>query len=428
MSRIRLQTLLAAVAFALVPTSFTSGASTNAVLYWNEEVLNTTRLSRNPPPVASLHMATLHAAIFEAVNTITRTHTPWLNREPAPEGIDRDAAIAGAAHTVLVALWGQASNPRNFDVALDRALQGIPDGDARTAGLAWGKKIATAILAKRASAGLDKPLPGPFASNEPGKWRETPPGFRPAVLPHVSKVTPFVMKSPDQFRVPPPPPLDSKEFADDIALVARIGARDGAERTEYETLSAPFWADDLGSATPPGHWNVIAQDLARRRELSTEECARLFALLNFACADAGISCWDSKFHYNLWRPETAIREITKEVNPHAVAHPEFIPLMASPAFPGYTSGHSTFSSAASRLLERYFRTDDIEFTTTSDGLPGAVRSFKKLSDARREIGMSRVWGGIHFMCDNLAGQEAGIKIADWVYEQALQPTRDWTKP
>jgi hypothetical protein len=236
------------------------------------------------------------------------------------------------------------------------------------------------------------------------------------------------MKSCDQFRAPPPPALDSKECAEEIAYVVKVGARDGAERTEYETLSTPFWADDLGSATPPGHWNVITQDLARRNKLSTAECARLFALLNFACADAGISCWDSKFFYSTWRPETAIREITKDMNPQAVPHPEFIPLMGSPAFPSYTSGHSTFSSAASRLLERYFRTDDIEFTTTSDGLPGAVRSFKKLSEARKEIGMSRVFGGIHTMSDNLVGQECGIKIADWVYEQALQPTRDWTTP
>lgn len=403
-------------------------ADGNAVLTWNEQVLNATRLGRNPPPLASQHLASFHAAIYDTVVSITRTHAGWLNREPAPEGIDMDAAIAGAAHTVLRALWGEASNPHNFDLALEKALAGIPDGKAKADGLAWGKKVAAAVLAERAKSGHDKPIPGPFASTEPGKWRETPPGFRPAVLPHISKVVPWVMTSPDQFRAPPPPALDSKEFADDIAFVARVGARDGAERTEYETLTAPFWADDLGSATPPGHWNVIAQDLARRNKLSVPETARLFALLNFACADAGISCWDTKFFYRLWRPETAIREITKEVNPHAVAHPEFIPLMGSPAFPGYTSGHSTFSAAASRVLERFFKTDDIEFTTTSDGLPGAVRSYKKLSDARKEIGMSRVWAGIHFMCDNLVGQECGIKIADWTFEHAAQPVNAAANP
>src|SRR5690606_35302213 len=138
-----------------------------------------------------------------------------------------------------------------------------------------------------------------------------------------------------------------------------------------------------------------------------------FALLNVAGADAGITCWETKYHYRTWRPETAIRE--------ADANADFIPNMASPAFPSYTSGHSTYSAAMSRMLELFLGTDEVEFTTTSDGLPGAVRTFQRLSDAREEVGMSRVWGGIHVMSDNLEGQRAGIKIADWVFEQALLP-------
>lgn len=396
-------------------------AAAEPVLTWNQEALNAIRLARTPPPIASQHLASVHAAIFDTVNGVTRTHTGWLVRDAAPAGIDLDAAIAAAAHTTILALWGQAANPENINAAYTAALAAIPESPAKTSGIAWGKSVAARILAERAKAGLDKPLPGPFASTAPGKWRETPPGFRPAVLPHVAKCTPFVMTSCDQFRAPPPPAVGSQEHAEEIAYVVKVGARDGSERTEYETLTAPFWADDLGSATPPGHWNVIAQDLARRHHLATPECARLFALINLACADAGISCWDSKFFYSTWRPETAIREVTKEINPFAEAHPEFIPLMTTPAFPSYTSGHSTFSAAASRIIERFFGTDDIEFTTTSDGLPGAVRSYKKLSDARKEIGMSRVWGGIHFMSDNLVGQDCGLKLADYVYATALQP-------
>jgi membrane-associated phospholipid phosphatase len=391
----------------------------NAVLYWNEQALNAIRLARTPPPVASIHLGSVHAAIHDTVSGITRMHKPWLEREFAPAGIDMDAAIAGAAHSVLAELFGASTNPQVLRSAFDRAVAGIPDGPARAAGLAYGRKIAAGVLAERAKSGWDKPAEGTFSSTKPGMWRETPPGFRPAVRPQHAKTKPFVMKSPDQFRAPPPPPIDSKKFAEELAEVARLGARDGSVRTEYETLSAPFWADDLGSATPPGHWNVIAQDLARRYRLDTPACARLFALLNLACADAGISVWDTKFHYSTWRPETALREITKEINPHAVAHPDFIPLMASPAFPSYTSGHSTFSGAASRLLERWFGTDDIEFTTTSDGLPGAVRTFKKLSAAREEVGMSRIWGGIHYMSDNTEGLIAGMKIADYVFENAL---------
>ena len=396
----------------------------NSVLYWNEQVINATRLSRNPPPIAALHIATFHAAIYDTVNSVTQTHRNYLNQEPAPANIDIDAAVASAAYTVLMKLWGQATNPRNFQISYDQALSAIADGAPKTDGIAWGRKLAELILAERAKSGYDKPIPGVYTSNEMGVWRETPSGFRPAVLPHIAKCTPFVMTSCDQFRAPPPPAVDSKQAADELAYVAKVGARDGAERTEYETLSTPFWADDLGSATPPGHWNVIAQDLVRRKNLSVPETARLFALLNFANADAGISCWDSKFFYRTWRPETGIRELDTKTNPHMTAVPDFIPNMASPAFPSYTSGHSTFSSASTRILERFFGTDEIEFTARSDGLPGAVRNYKKLSDARKEIGMSRVWGGIHTMSDNLAGQEAGLKLADFVFENALRPVKD----
>ena len=419
---IKLRTLCVAVLVSLLAPALPVWAG-NAVLEWNEQVINATRLSRNPPPIAALHMATFHAAIYDTVNSITRDHQSWLNQEPAPAGIDRDAAIASAAFTVLNTLWGQTTNPRNFQIAYDQALSGIPDGDSKTGGIAWGKKIAELVLAARASSGYDKPIPGQYSSNDAGKWRETPAGFRPAVLPHIAKCKPFVMTSCDQFRAPPPPAIDSKEFADELAYVAKVGARDGAERTEYETLSTPFWADDLGSATPPGHWNVIAQDLVRRNNLPVVETARLFALLNLAAADAGISCWDSKFFYRTWRPETGIRELDTTTNSYMVPHPEFIPNMSSPAFPSYTSGHSTFSAAASRILERFFGTDEIEFTTRSDGLPGAVRTYKKLSDARKEIGMSRVWGGIHTMRDNLAGQECGLKLADFVFDNALRPVK-----
>ena len=399
-------------------------AADNAVLYWNEQVLNATRLARNPPPVASLHFATYHCAIFDAVNGITRTHQGWLVNDPAPAGANMDAAIAGASFTVLNALWGQSSNPRNFQLALDKALLDIPEGPAKADGLAWGKKVAEAILAQRAKSGWNKPREdGPFSSQDQGKWRETPTGFRPPVTPQIAITTPFAMTSPDQFRAPPPMAIGSKEYADEIAYVAKVGPRDGAERTEYQTLSTPFWSDDLGTSTPTGHWYQIAQDLARRNHLGTVECARLFALIGISGADAGISCWDTKFFYRTWRPETAIRETAKSTNPLLVVNPDFIPNMPAPAHPDYTSGHSTFTGAATHLLELWFGTDDISFSVTSDGLPGAVRSFTKLSDARREVGMSRVYGGIHTMTANLEGQKAGMKIADWVFANSLQPLK-----
>jgi PAP2 superfamily/Vanadium chloroperoxidase N-terminal domain len=392
----------------------------NAVIDWNRQALDATRLARNPPPHSALYLATYHIAIFDAVNGIEHKYHGWLVNDVAPAGANEDAAVASASITVLNALWTW-TNPRTLQVAYDKALADIPDGQAKSAGLAWGKKVAEAVLAKRADSGFNKPIPGKYSSTEVGKWRETPSAFRPPTLPFWGKVTPFVIPSAQQFRSPPPYTIGSKEYADEIAYVNKVGARDGADRTEYQTLTTPFWSDDLGTATPPGHWNVVAEDLAKKRGLSVLEAARLFALLNIAEADSGIVVWDTKFFYSTWRPETAIREMDAKVNPVAAPNPDFIPNLPSPSFPAYISGHSAFSASAARTLALFFGTDDIPFSVGSDGLPGVVHHFDKLSDGQREAGMSRVFGGIHTMSDNLEGQKAGMAVADWVYTHALLP-------
>ncbi|MEZ5277455.1 MAG: vanadium-dependent haloperoxidase [Opitutaceae bacterium] len=412
--------VVCAFLYGLVLSTFSGAAAENPILSWNEEVVNTTRLSRNPAPVAALHFATFHVALFDTVNSFSGTYEGWLIHDRAPEGADPDAAVASAARTVLDALWKGEANPLNIEAAYLRAIERIPEGASREAGVAWGRKVAEAVLTERARTPLLPPEED-YTSTEPGIWRGTPPGFRPPVAPRLDEVKPFVVESASQFRAPPPPAFDSREYAEEIAYVNRVGARDGAERTEYQTLSSPFWSDDLGTASPPGHWNVIARDIVRHRGLSTLETARLYALLNMAAADAGITCWETKYHYRMWRPETAIREMDTSMNPWTQQNPDFIPNMASPAFPSYTSGHSTYTAAMTRLLERFLGTDEVEFTCTSDGLPGAVRSFRRLSEARNEVGMSRIWGGIHIMSDNLEGQKAGIRVADWVFEHSLLP-------
>jgi PAP2 superfamily len=395
----------------------------NTVLVWNQEAINATRLSRNPPPMASLLYATYHLAIFDTVNSFDRHYHGWLVDDAAPAGADEDAAIAAAAFTVLDALWSPTSNPENIRDFYASQLALIADGPAKDAGVAWGAKVAKAILAKRADCGFDKPIPGTYTGQEVGVWRETPSSFRPALLPYWGHVKPFSMTSAEQFRCPPPLDVHSKQYADEIAYVDRVGRRDGAERTDYETECTPFWSDDLGTSTPPGHWNMIAQDLARRNKLGVAETARLFALLNMAEADSAIQCWETKFYYRVWRPETALRELDTTVNPYVHPDPGFIPNMASPPFPSYSSGHSTFSGAGARTMARFFGTDEIAFSVTSDGLPGVIHSFKRLSDAQKEAGMSRVWGGIHTMSDNLSAQEAGMKIADWVLDHELLPRK-----
>jgi hypothetical protein len=420
----RLAVFLGAAVLFLFSVSGHAAAPSAAdpLLRWNTVALDAIRLARNPPPIASLHLATYHAALFDTLNSHDPRYAPWLVATRAPADSDPQAALASAAHTVLRALWGDAANPQLFEEAYAAALARVPAGPARDAGVAWGRQVAEQVLAARAAAIPPPPAtPVVWASDAPGRWRETPPGFRPAVLPWMARVKPFALREPAQFRPGPPPALDSADYARELAQVARIGPRDGAERTADETQTTLFWSDDLGTATPAGHWNVIAQDLLAASQPTLLEAAREFALLNFALADAAIACWDAKYHYLTWRPETALRELTPALNPHFTPHPNFIPLMTSPAHPDYVSGHSTYSAAAARVLARLLGRDEIAFSTTSDGLPGVVRQFRSLSQARDEIGMSRIFGGIHTMSANVAGQRTGEQVADWVLAQMLPP-------
>ena len=409
--------LLVSVASGALPAL---AAKDNPVLFWNEQALNATRLARNPPPVSALWFGSFHAAIADTVNGIEGQWTPWLVAEKAPAGAHLDAAITSAARTMLGQIWGQQANPRIFDVAYEEALAAIPDGPGKDAGIAWGKHVAEKVLFDRSMSGFKVP-PKYLPSDAPGKWRPTAPDFRSGVTPQMATTTPYVLTSPDQFRAPPPPDVSSKAYAEQLMHVMRVGRRDDAERNEYDTLSVPFWADGLGTAGPSGHWNEIVAVIARDRELGTVECARLFALLNFAAADGFIAAWDSKYHYNTARPETDARELTPEINPHFKPDPDFIPSMASLPFPAYMSAHMTFTSAAVRVLQRYFGSDEVPFAIGSEALPGVVRRYETLTAVREEVGQSRIYGGIHFPMDVDAARQVGINVGDWVFNHSLQP-------
>lgn len=393
------------------------------ILHLNSQVLNAIRVSRTPPPLASHHLAVFHAALYDTVNSFERSHEPYLVGEPAPVGASMEAALASAGYTVLNGSFGKVANPRVFSDDYEKALAAIADGPAKDAGIAWGKTVAEKHLASRADAGLTAQLPFE-PENTPGKWRPTPPLFRSFTTPHWARVRPFALVSPDQFRPPPPPTIDSAAYAVDLDTVKRWGGRDSEYRTEEQTFIAVFWSDDLGTATPPGHWNIIASGVSRDRGLSLSENARLFALMNVAMADAAIACWDAKLFYSYWRPETAIREADLDNNPATEADPNWIPLMPSPTFPDYASGHSTFSRCGAQVLARFFGTDAIPFSTPGEGLTDAVRSFPGFSAAADEIGMSRIFGGIHFPSANYQAQAQGRMIADYVFDNFLRPRKD----
>jgi hypothetical protein len=196
--------------------------------------------------------------------------------------------------------------------------------------------------------------------------------------------------------------------------VKAIGGKISALRTEKQSQIAAFWSDFSYTAMPPGHWHEIAATIVRERNTPLPDTARLFALLGTSQADGAIVCWEAKYRWNLWRPVTAIRRAAEDNNPLTDADQAWDHYLNSPPFPAYTSGHSTFSKASAQILTHFFGTDAITFTAQSDSLPGVFWTYNSLAACADEVGMSRIYGGIHFPFDNSEGKRTGGMIADYV--------------
>jgi len=264
-------------------------------------------------------------------------------------------------------------------------------------------------------------LPPYLGGTEPGEWRPTPPASAPGLHPHWPDVTPFAMTSGDQFRPAAPPALDSAAYTAAFNEVKELGSATSATRSVEQTAIALYWANGAGTASPPGHLNLLAQIVAQQRGNTLEENARLFAAINIAMADAAISCWDAKYEFSFWRPVTGIREAAADGNPDTAADATWTPLIATPPFPSYTSGHSTFSGAAAAVLADFFGTDGIAFTLPSQNLGLPARSFTSFSDAAEESAESRLYGGIHWSFDNNVGLTAGTALGQYVAANFLGP-------
>ncbi|MFO1190111.1 MAG: vanadium-dependent haloperoxidase [Alphaproteobacteria bacterium] len=393
----------------------------DAVLDWNATLLDTVRALPANPVVQSRAMAMVNTAIYDAVNAATGfAYASYAFDGGGIGESSADAAAAAAAHSVLAALY-PARAPQLL-AAYNTALAAIPDSAAKTNGVTLGQLSATAILALRSADGSSTVVPYvPGAA--PGDWRPTPPGFLPAAFPNWPGVTPWAMTSGDQFRPGGPPALGSAAYAAAFNETKSLGKSDSATRTADQTEIALFWSDNPGTATPPGHWLDIAMKVSAAQGLSLSENARLFALLGIAVADAAIVCWDAKYFYEFWRPVTAIANAATDGNPLTEADPDWLPLIVTPNFPEYTSGHSTFSSAAAEILALFFANDEIAFTIGSDGLPGVFRDFDSFSEAAQEAGRSRIYGGIHYEFSNQDAQASGRALADFIFESLLEPVR-----
>jgi len=393
-------------------------ARADEVTKWNGVMLDAIRATGAPPPRASRAMAIVSTAVYDAVNSIDRLNHPYAIDTIAPAGTSREAAAAAAAHRALIGLF--PTQQAALDNALATSLATIPDGVGKTGGINLGVYVGEQMLALRSTDGWDASPPPYLGSTDPGKWRPTPPGFAPGLLPAWGNVRPFGVMSATQFVLPGPPGLDSPAYAAAYNEVKEYGRKTGSSRTAEQTEIAKVWAAGAGTVTPPGQWNQIATQIGESRGQSLHENARMLAFLNIATADAAICCWNAKYAYEMWRPVTAIVDAELDGNPDTVDDDTWEPLLTTPPFPTYTSGHSTFSSSSAAVLAAYFGGDAVSFTLTGEDVgAGITRAFTSLSAAAQEAGQSRIYGGIHFQFDNQDALAAGGLIGQWVFDHYL---------
>jgi PAP2 superfamily protein len=406
--------LLRAVLAACVLTGFTP-VRADVVTEWNE-IMEQTALATTPEePLLRARTASItQVAVFEAVNSIVGDYQPYDVGVEAPEAASADAAAIAAAHRVLSKLHPQRT--AQLDAAREQSLATIPNGAARADGIAVGIAAADAIIALRATDGVDVPVsytPG----SEPGEYRPTPPDHSPAFRPGLGQVATFVIRNGRQFRSAPPPGLHSKQYAQDFDEVKRVGEAGSTQRPPDRTRVARFYEiADADSIYYPAARQVIA---TRSRTLS--ENARLFAVLSMAIWDSAIACFETKYHFNLWRPVTAIREAQSDGNRRTEPDADWLSAVFTPPFPTYPSGHASFGAAARAVLEDEFGRDGHTITLTHPAVPDIVLRYTTFKQITDDVDDARIYGGVHYRFDQVAGALQGKSVGEYVLRHALRP-------
>jgi hypothetical protein len=408
---------IAVVLLAIVMCNSTR-ADADVVTEWNQRTQQALLTANTSPIASSRVLAIVQAAVFDAVNGIERRYTPIHVDFEAPVGASRRAAAIQAAYATLVKLFPTQKD--GLDAARDASLTSIAsdaaaeDSQSIARGIEWGQQVANDILLWRSTDGLTLAPPPFLGGLGVGQWRPTPPAFLPGAGPQFATMTTWALNSPSQFRPSGPPALTSDQYAADLNEVKTIGVKFSLTRSADQTQLAVFW-----NGNTPAYWNRIATAVATERHTTLSENARLLALLNVAMADAVIACWDAKYTYVFWRPITAIQLAGTDGNPATMEDPAWLPLLVTPNFPEYPSGHATVSPSAAVVLGTYFG-NDAEFTLTSETLPGVVRSYVSFAQAADEAFDARIYGGIHFRSACRDGQALGTQVGNFVMANIAQ--------
>ncbi|MGI5488348.1 phosphatase PAP2 family protein [Microtetraspora malaysiensis] len=389
-------------------------AQGNVVIEWNRTLLDIVRSPHAEPSTIhpTRNFAIMSAAVYDAVNAISRAHPLYGSSLTAPRDASRPAAAAVAAHDTLTALY--PAHKASLDSQLSNDLAGIPDGRAKQEGIKIGAQAARAIIALRAHDGADATPPPYSTTGKPGDYRSTPPAFKAPEFTHWGNVTPFLLRTGHQFRPPGPPALSSPAYAAAVNEVKAVGAARSTTRTAEQTTLAKLW-----SGPAQNYWYDVAQQIALARHSDIDQSADLFALLNLTVADATIGIYDAKYTYRFWRPITAIRLAAG--NPRVKRDSTWTPLVTTPPDPSYPGMHSDISTAAATVLAGFYG-DRNTFTLTAPATAASPRPYTKpytsLSATATEAGLSRIWGGVHTRLDHESGNELGAAIARYALGQS----------
>jgi hypothetical protein len=419
MSRVmRTMVVLSALSASAAPAA---AQRLETVIEWNRVTLAALAVpGANPPTVfVTRPLAMVSVAVFDAANAFDGGYHPYAGAPRPADGASADAAVAQAAHDVLVALL--PSQRAAFDAALAASLAGIPDAAAR-AGAEVGAGAAQATLDLRTGDGWARPFPALTLPALPGYWTPTPPASAAATFTNYPDVLGFIVPDGRHFLAEGPPALTSDRYARDFNETKTLGAADSAVRTAEQTLVARLWAP-VGYSTAFWHvWNQVVGYVSRSRALSGLDAARAFALVNMTHHDALMTSFTGKFLYGFWRPVTAIREAHTDGNDATERDAAWTSLIPTPPYPGHPGNMACLGAAQARVLERVMGRDDVPFEVTWTGTTAATvtRSYNGFRQLADEGGISRIWGGIHFTFETQASFGACTRLGDYAADNVLR--------
>jgi PAP2 superfamily len=402
--------------------------SAQTAIDWNKIAVSTVLSTSLSPTKFQLeglvYMSYVQAAEYNAVTAISRRYTPYDSTLTAPADASPRAAVAAAAYTTLAYYFPTLapSLVSTYTDYLNVALAQVPE-KARLAGIAVGAAAASQLIASRFGDGRNAPAIAAFgvAPQPPGTWVfAPPPSGQSAQTPWVGSMKPFMLTSADQFRSPPPPAIGSPEYAAGLNEVEAMGGATSSARTTAQTATAQFW-----NANTVNQYNQVFRDVATSHGLDLVDTVRLLAMGDMVGADAGIACMDSKYHYLLWRPITAIRHADLDNNGATTPNATWSPLLTTPNHPEYPSAHGCVSSAVMGVLASVLKSQTINID-----VPGATgggttltttQHFNTAQDLLHNVADARVWAGLHYRFSTTAGVNLGAQVSQYDLQHNFQP-------